>query len=470
MKLYNTMSKRKEELEPITPGQVNMYVCGPTVYNLIHIGNARPMIVFDTVRRYMEHKGLKVNYVSNFTDVDDKIIKAANEEGVDSAVISERYIAECKKDMESLNVRPATVHPKATEEIDGMIEMISMLIDKGYAYVADDGTVYYRTRKFKDYGKLSHKNLDDLQGGMRSLLVSGEDQKEDPLDFVLWKPKKEGEPYWESPWCEGRPGWHIECSVMSKKYLGDEIDIHAGGEDLIFPHHENEIAQSEAANDSIFSKYWMHNAFLNIDGSKMSKSAGNFFTVRDIIAKYDPQVLRFFMLSAHYRTPLNFSDEIMAQAKNGYERIVTAMSNLNYMIEQAKDGSDISSEEQELIDKAHEYETRFDEAMDDDFNTADAISVIFELVKFINSNTPEGSSAQFLKALKKQLLTLTDVCGLIVEKKEELLDADIETLIQARQDARKAKDFARADEIRQELLDKGIILEDTREGVKWKRA
>ncbi len=470
MKLYNTMSKRKEELEPITPGQVNMYVCGPTVYNLIHIGNARPMIVFDTVRRYMEHKGLKVNYVSNFTDVDDKIIKAANEEGVDSAVISERYIAECKKDMESLNVRPATVHPKATEEIDGMIEMISTLIDKGYAYVADDGTVYYRTRKFKDYGKLSHKNLDDLQGGMRSLLVSGEDQKEDPLDFVLWKPKKEGEPYWESPWCEGRPGWHIECSVMSKKYLGDEIDIHAGGEDLIFPHHENEIAQSEAANDSIFSKYWMHNAFLNIDGSKMSKSAGNFFTVRDIIAKYDPQVLRFFMLSAHYRTPLNFSDEIMAQAKNGYERIVTAMSNLNYMIEQAKDGSDISSEEQELIDKAHEYETRFDEAMDDDFNTADAISVIFELVKFINSNTPEGSSAQFLKALKKQLLTLTDVCGLIVEKKEELLDADIEALIQARQDARKAKDFARADEIRQELLDKGIILEDTREGVKWKRA
>ena len=470
MKLYNTMSKRKEELEPITPGQVNMYVCGPTVYNLIHIGNARPMIVFDTVRRYMEHKGLKVNYVSNFTDVDDKIIKAANEEGVDSAVISERYIAECKKDMESLNVRPATVHPKATEEIDGMIEMISTLIDKGYAYVADDGTVYYRTRKFKDYGKLSHKNLDDLQGGMRSLLVSGEDQKEDPLDFVLWKPKKEGEPYWESPWCEGRPGWHIECSVMSKKYLGDEIDIHAGGEDLIFPHHENEIAQSEAANDSVFSKYWMHNAFLNIDGSKMSKSAGNFFTVRDIIAKYDPQVLRFFMLSAHYRTPLNFSDEIMAQAKNGYERIVTAMSNLNYMIEQAKDGSDISSEEQELIDKAHEYETRFDEAMDDDFNTADAISVIFELVKFINSNTPEGSSAQFLKALKKQLLTLTDVCGLIVEKKEELLDADIEALIQARQDARKAKDFARADEIRQELLDKGIILEDTREGVKWKRA
>ncbi|MCR5596049.1 MAG: cysteine--tRNA ligase [Lachnospiraceae bacterium] len=473
MKLYNTMTKRKEELEPITPGQVNMYVCGPTVYNLIHIGNARPMIVFDTVRRYMEHKGLKVNYVSNFTDVDDKIIKAANEEGVDSSVISERYIEECKKDMESLNVRPATTHPKATEEIDGMIEMIQTLIDKGYAYVADDGTVYYRTRKFKDYGKLSHKNLDDLQGGMRSLLVSGEEQKEDPLDFVLWKPKKEGEPYWDSPWCEGRPGWHIECSVMSKKYLSDEIDIHAGGEDLIFPHHENEIAQSEAANDSIFAKYWMHNAFLNIDGSKMSKSAGNFFTVRDIIAKYDPQVLRFFMLSAHYRTPLNFSDEIMAQAKNGYERIVTSMSNLNYLIDKADENSSASSvteDEKALISQAAEYENRFDAAMDDDFNTADAISVIFELVKFINSNTSENSSADYLKALKKQLLTLTDVCGLIVEKKEELLDSDIEALIEERQSARKNKDFARADEIRDQLINMGIILEDTREGVKWKRA
>lgn len=471
MKLYNTMSKRKEELEPITPGQVNMYVCGPTVYNLIHIGNARPMIVFDTVRRYMEYKGLKVNFVSNFTDVDDKIIKAANEEGVDSAVISERYIAECKKDMQSLNVRPATVHPKATEEIDGMIEMISTLIDKGYAYVADDGTVYYRTRKFKDYGKLSHKNLDDLQGGMRSLLVSGEDQKEDPLDFVLWKPKKEGEPYWDSPWCEGRPGWHIECSVMSKKYLGDEIDIHAGGEDLIFPHHENEIAQSEAANDSIFSKYWMHNAFLNIDGSKMSKSAGNFFTVRDIIAKYDPQVLRFFMLSAHYRTPLNFSDEIMAQAKNGYERIVTSASNLNFLLEKAEAaGRTLTDDEKALIAQAEEFEKKFCEAMDDDFNTADAISAIFELVKFINSNASEDSSAEFIKSLRQELLTLTDICGLIVEKEDEILDSDIEALIEERQAARKNKDFARADEIRDQLTGMGIILEDTREGVKWKRA
>lgn len=469
MKLYNTMTKRKEDLEPITPGQVNMYVCGPTVYNLIHIGNARPMIVFDTVRRYMEYRGLKVNYVSNFTDVDDKIIKAANDEGVDSSVISERYIEECKKDMEALNVRPATVHPKATEEIDGMIDMISALIDKGFAYVAEDGTVYYRTRKFKDYGKLSHKNLDDLRGGQRSLLVSGEDQKEDPLDFVLWKPKKEGEPYWESPWCEGRPGWHIECSVMSKKYLGDEIDIHAGGEDLIFPHHENEIAQSEAANDTEFAKYWMHNAFLNIDGSKMSKSAGNFFTVRDIIAKYDPQVLRFFMLSAHYRTPLNFSDEIMAQAKNGYERIVTSVSNLDYLIGNAKKAA-ADDEERAKLDEAAKYEKAFCEAMDDDFNTADAVSAIFELVKFINSNSSGDSSKEYLEGLKRQLLTLTDVCGLIVERKEELLDADIDALIQERQAARKNRDFVRADEIRDQLTGMGIILEDTREGVKWKRA
>lgn len=469
MKIYNTMSKTKEELEPLTPGKVNMYVCGPTVYNLIHIGNARPMIVFDTVRRYMMHKGLEVNYVSNFTDVDDKIIKKANEEGVDPAVISERYIAECKQDMESLNVLPATTHPKATQEIDGMIAMIQTLVDNGYAYPAEDGTVYYRTRKFKGYGKLSHKNLDDLQGGNRSLLVSGEDQKEDPLDFVLWKPQKEGEPYWESPWCDGRPGWHIECSVMSKKYLGDEIDIHAGGEDLIFPHHENEIAQSEAANGTTFSKYWMHNAFLNIDGSKMSKSAGNFFTVRDIIAKYDPQVLRFFMLSAHYRTPLNFSEEIMAQAKNGYERIVTSMTNLNYLLDKAPE-ADMTDAEKALLTEASEYEKKFDAAMDDDFNTADAISVIFELVKFVNSNINDDSTKAYLSEIKKLVMTLTDVCGLIVEKKAELLDADVEALIQERQDARKAKNFARADEIRNQLTDMGIILEDTREGVKWKRA
>ena len=469
MKIYNTLSKRKEEFEPLEEGRVKMYVCGPTVYNLIHIGNARPMIVFDTVRRYMEHKGYEVNFVSNFTDVDDKIIKKAIEEGVEASVISERYIAECKKDMQALNVKEATTHPKATQEICGMLDMIGTLIEKGHAYVAEDGTVYYRTRSFKGYGKLSHKNIDDLQGGNRSLLVSGEDQKEDPLDFVLWKPKKDGEPYWESPWCDGRPGWHIECSVMSKRYLGDEIDIHAGGEDLIFPHHENEIAQSEAANGKPFAKYWMHNAFLNIDNKKMSKSAGNFFTVRDILQKYDPQVLRFFMLSAHYRSPLNFSAELMDAAGNGYERIVTSVSNLNYLLENAASDT-MSDEEKKLAEEAEGFIAKFDEAMDDDFNTADAIAAIFELVKFVNTNTDAGSSREYLNILKEELVMLSDICGLIVEKKQEMLDSDIEALIEERQAARKAKNFGRADEIRNELLSKGIVLEDTREGVKWKRA
>ncbi len=469
MKIFNTLSRRKEEFVPLQEGKVSMYVCGPTVYNLIHIGNARPMIVFDTARRYMEHKGYDVNYVSNFTDVDDKIIKKANEEGVEPSVISERYIAECKKDMEALNVKPATTHPQATNEIGGMIEMIQTLIDKGHAYVAADGTVYYKTRSFKDYGKLSHKNLDDLRSGNRSLLVSGEDQKQDPLDFVLWKPKKEGEPYWESPWCQGRPGWHIECSVMSKKYLGDEIDIHAGGEDLIFPHHENEIAQSEVANDKEFARYWMHNGFLNIDNKKMSKSLGNFFTVRDISEKYDLQVLRFFMLSAHYRSPLNFSADLMEAAKNGLERIVTSVANLNFLLENAKT-EEMTEEESRLAEEAKEYITKFDEAMDDDFNTADAISAIFELVKFANLHATENSSKAFVTALKEEIVMLSDICGLIVDKKEEMLDTEIEALIQERQDARKAKNFARADEIRDTLLEKGIILEDTREGVKWKRA
>ena len=469
MKIYNTLSKRKEEFVPLEEGRVKMYVCGPTVYNLIHIGNARPMIVFDTVRRYMEHKGYEVNFVSNFTDVDDKIIKKAIEEGVEASVISERYIKECMKDMQGMNIRPATTHPKATEEICGMLDMIGTLIEKGHAYAAADGTVYFRTRSFKEYGKLSHKNLDDLQGGNRSLLVSGEDQKEDALDFVLWKPKKEGEPYWESPWCDGRPGWHIECSVMSKKYLGDEIDIHAGGEDLIFPHHENEIAQSEAANGKPFAKYWMHNAFLNIDNRKMSKSAGNFFTVRDISEKYDLQVLRFFMLSAHYRSPLNFSAELMEAAQNGYDRIVTCVSNLNYLLENAVAGA-MTEEEKKLTEEAGGFTAKFDEAMDDDFNTADAIAAIFELVKFVNTNADAHRSQEFLLGLKEEILTLSDICGLIVEKKKELLEEDIEALIKERQEARKARDFKRADEIRNELLNKGIILEDTREGVKWKRA
>lgn len=470
MKIYNTLSRRKEEFVPLEEGKVKMYVCGPTVYNLIHIGNARPMIVFDTVRRYMEHKGYEVNYVSNFTDVDDKIIKKAIEEGVEASVISQRYIEECKKDMAAMNVRPATTHPLATEEICGMLDMIGTLMEKGYAYTAQDGTVYFRTRKFKEYGKLSHKNLDDLQGGNRSLLVSGEDQKEDPLDFVLWKPKKEGEPYWESPWCNGRPGWHIECSVMSKKYLGDEIDIHAGGEDLVFPHHENEIAQSEAANGVPFAKYWMHNAFLNIDNKKMSKSAGNFFTVRDIAQKYDLQILRFFMLSAHYRSPLNFSADLMEAAKNGLERMVTCADKLNSYLTNDKIAISITDAEKQLIQEANDYNTRYDEAMDDDFNTADAISVIFELVKFINTNTGENSSKEYVKALLKQLTTLADICGLILERKEEILDQEIEDMIQARQAARKEKNFKLADEIRDALLEKGIVLEDTREGVKWKRA
>ncbi|MBR6315501.1 MAG: cysteine--tRNA ligase [Lachnospiraceae bacterium] len=468
MRIYNTLTKTKQDFKPLKEGEVSMYVCGPTVYNLIHIGNARPMIVFDTFRRYMEHKGYKVNYVSNFTDVDDKIIKAANAEGVDASVISERYIEECKKDMQGLNVRPATTHPKATEEIGGMIDMIQTLIDKGYAYVAADGTVYYRTRSFAEYGKLSHKNLDDLQSGGRSLLVTGEDQKEDPLDFVLWKPKKEGEPFWESPWCEGRPGWHIECSVMSKHYLGDTIDIHAGGEDLIFPHHENEIAQSEAANGVPFAHYWMHNGFLNIDNQKMSKSLGNFFTVRDISEKYDLQVLRFFMLSAHYRSPLNFSAELMKAAKTSLERITTCASSLDFVIAQKEEGT-VSEEEKALLEQSKEFVKRFDEAMDDDCNTADAISVIFELVKAINTQLKEAHSGAFLKEQKAVLSELCDVLGIILEEKQETADAEIEDLIAQRQAARKNKDFAKADEIRDQLLSMGIILEDTREGVKWKR-
>ena len=468
MKLYNTLTKRKEEFVPLEEGKVKMYVCGPTVYNFIHIGNARPMIVFDTARRYMEYKGYEVNFLSNFTDVDDKIIKKAIEEGVSAEEVSERYIKECKKDMADMNVKPATTHPQATKEIDGMVEMIQTLVDKGYAY-AVDGTVYFRTRKFNEYGKLSHKNLDDLRSGNRSLLVSGEDQKEDPLDFVLWKPKKEGEPFWVSPWGEGRPGWHIECSVMSKKYLGEEIDIHAGGEDLIFPHHENEIAQSECCNGKIFARYWLHNGFLNIDNRKMSKSLGNFFTVREIGEKYDLQVLRFFMLSAHYRSPLNFSQEIMESSKNALERIVTAVTNLKHLSESAQ-SVNLSEEEQALLKEMGVYRQKFEEAMDDDLNTADAVSAVFELVKFANTNTGEKSSKEFVEKLKEEIVSLSDILGLLVDKKEESLDDEIEKLIAERQAARKARDFKRADEIRDQLLSQGIILEDTREGVKWKRA
>ena len=414
MKFYNTLTKRKEEFVPLVPGKVSMYVCGPTVYNFIHIGNARPMIVFDTARRYMEHRGYEVNYVSNFTDVDDKIIKKALEESVNAQEISERYIKECKQDMADMNVKPATTHPQATQEIDGMIEMISILMEKGYAYEVE-GTVYFRTRKFAEYGKLSHKNLDDL------------------------------------------------------RYLGEEIDIHAGGEDLIFPHHENEIAQSECCNGKIFARYWLHNGFLNIDNKKMSKSLGNFFTVREIKDRYDLQVLRFFMLSAHYRSPLNFSAELMEASKNGLDRIVNAVDNLNYLQENAA-VAELTKQEAAALSEVKAFVERFDEAMDDDLNTADAISVIFELVKYANSNVTAQNSRAFIQAVKDEILELGDVLGLILEKKEEILEADIEKLIEERQAARKAKDFARADAIRGQLLDMGIVLLDTREGVKWKKA
>ena len=469
MKIYNTLTRRKDEFVPIHEGKVGIYVCGPTVYDYIHIGNARPMIVFDTLRRYLEYKGYDVNYVSNFTDVDDKIIKRANEEGVESTVISERYIAECKKDMEALNVREATTHPKATEEIPDMIEMVQTLIDKGHAYEVN-GTVYFRTRSFSEYGKLSKKNIDDLRGGFRELLVSGEDEKEDPLDFVLWKPKKEGEPSWQSPWGEGRPGWHLECSVMSKKYIGDVIDIHAGGEDLIFPHHENEIAQSEAANDTQFSRYWMHNGFLKINNEKMSKSLGNFFTVREIGEKYDLQVIRFFMLSAHYRSPLNFSADLVEASKNGLERIRTAASRLEEAFGADTDGS-LTEAETEKMKEVSGFVKKFEDAMEDDLNTADAISAIFELVKYANTSVVTGeSTGAYAKQVYDTLSRLCDILGIQVKEEQGLLDEDIENLIQERQAARKAKNFARADEIRNLLTEKGIILEDTREGVRWKRA
>ena len=469
LKIYDTKLREKVPFESLEHGKIGMYVCGPTVYNYIHIGNARTFVSFDVIRRYLSWRGFDVKFVSNITDVDDKIIKKAIEEGVSAEEISTRYIKECKKDMADMNVKPATTAPQATQEIQGMIDMIQTLIDKGYAYPAADGTVYFRVKKFKEYGKLSHKNLDDLQSGFRSLKVSGEDQKEDPLDFVLWKPKKEGEPSWPSPWCDGRPGWHIECSVMSKKYLGEEIDIHAGGEDLIFPHHENEIAQSECCNGKIFARYWMHNGFLNIDNRKMSKSLGNFRTVRQIGEQYDLQVLRFFMLNAHYRSPLNFSADLMEAAKNSLERILEAAGKLSDRRDNGA-AENITEEELALLKEAEGFVAKFEAAMDDDFNTADALAAIFELVKFANTNVDENSSREFAGGLYEELFKLSDVLGLKIEKKEEILDKEIEDLIQERQAARKAKDFQRADEIRDELLKKGIILKDTREGVKWQRA
>ena len=468
MKIYNTLSKREEEFIPLKEGEVKIYVCGPTVYNLIHIGNARPMIFFDTVRRYFIYKGYQVNFVSNFTDVDDKIINRAIEEKVSATEISEKYIAECKKDMEGMNILPADTHPQATKEIEGMIDTIKDLIDKGHAYVSNDGTVYFRVKSFPEYGKLSHKNIDELQSGLRELKVSGENDKEASYDFVLWKPKKEGEPYWESPWSDGRPGWHIECSVMSKRYLGEQIDIHGGGEDLVFPHHENEIAQSEACSGKHFAKYWMHNAFLNIDNKKMSKSEGNFFTVRDISKMYDLQVLRFFMLNAHYRSPLNFSAELMDSAKNSLDRILNAFEKLR-SFEEKVSGDTMTEAERADFHEVILSKQKFEASMDDDFNTADAIAAVFEIVRISNSTVNETSTLSYIKHTLSVLSKLCDVLGIKTERKEVILDEDIEKLIESRTEARKNKDFKRADEIRNELLELGIVLEDTREGVKWKR-
>lgn len=467
MRIYNTLTQKKEEFIPLEEGKVRMYVCGPTVYNYIHIGNARPVIVFDSFRRYLEYLGYEVKFVSNFTDVDDKIIKKANEEGVSATEISERYIKEFRTDMEALNVREATMHPKATEEIGGMIEMIGDLIKKGHAY-EKNGTVYFKTRSFGEYGKLSKKKIDDLEAGAR---IAISDEKEDPMDFVLWKPKKEGEPYWTSPWSEGRPGWHIECSEMSRKYLGEQIDIHAGGEDLIFPHHENEIAQSEACNGKEFAHYWMHNAFLNIDNKKMSKSEGNFFTVREICEQYDPQVVRFFMLNSHYRSPLNFSKELMEAAKNSLTRILTAVGQLDFLLTgNSLEDREVSDAEKQLLQDAQGLHEKYKAALDDDFNTADAIAAIFELVKLTNTNCNSGSSKVFVQETYELIVKLCDILGIITKKEEELLDADIEKLIEERQAARKNKDFQRSDEIRNLLLNQGIVLEDTREGVRWKRS
>ncbi|NLL72003.1 MAG: cysteine--tRNA ligase [Clostridiales bacterium] len=466
MKIYNTLTQQKDKFVPIEDKKVKIYVCGPTVYNYIHIGNARPAIFFDTVRRYFEYKGYDVNYVLNFTDVDDKIINKALEEGVDPKEISERYILEYKKDMESLNVLEATYHPKATEEIDGMIELIQALIEKGHAY-EKNGTVYYRTRSFNDYGKLSKKKIDDLEAGSRIAIA---EEKDDPLDFVLWKPKKEGEPYWTSPWGDGRPGWHIECSVMSCKYLGEQIDIHGGGEDLIFPHHENEIAQSEAASGKSFANYWMHNAFINIDNKKMSKSKGNFFTVRDILKEYKGQVVRFFMLNAHYRSPLNFSRDLVESAENSLERILTSVDTLEHLLKSnSLKEDDYSSQEKEVLKEAYALREKFEAAMEDDFNTADAIAAIFELVRLANVNCKGQSSKKFVEDMKKEIIALCDILGIETKIEEEILPDEIEKLIEERNLARKNKDFAKADEIRDSLLDKGIVLEDTREGVKWKR-
>ncbi|EMY9863852.1 TPA: cysteine--tRNA ligase [Clostridioides difficile] len=464
MKVYNTLTRTKEEFVPLEEGKVKMYVCGPTVYNYIHIGNARPFIIFDTLRRYLEYRGYDVTYVQNFTDVDDKIINRSHEEGISPEEVAAKYIKEYFVDCDGLGIKRATVHPQVTDNIQQIIEFIKELEDKGYAY-AVNGDVYFDTNKFEGYGKLSGQKQEDLEAGVR---IEVNDQKRHPMDFVLWKAKKEGEPGWDSPWGEGRPGWHIECSVMSKRYLGETIDIHAGGQDLTFPHHENEIAQSEARSGKTFSKYWMHNGYININDEKMSKSKGNFFTVRDISKLYDLEIVRFFMLSAHYRNPVNFSDEMLNQAKAGLERLYNTKEKLEFTLSNLVE-SPLTEKEVELVKELDDFRQKFIDAMDDDVNTADAVSVIFELAKLINSNVDENSSLEFAKKCLDEFNELTGVLNIVNKKKDTVLDKDIEELIQKRTDAKKNKEFQLADDIRQQLLDMGIVLEDTRQGVKWKR-
>ena len=461
MKLYNSMTGKKEEFIPIEPGKVKMYSCGPTVYNYFHIGNARPFIIFDTLRRYFEYLGYDVSFVQNFTDIDDKMIRRANEEGITVAELAERFIAEYFKDADGLGIKHATVHPRATENIDAIISLIKTLEDTGYAYNVD-GDVYFSVKKFKEYGKLSHQPLENLEAGAR---IEVGDKKKDPMDFALWKAKKDGEPSWDSPWGEGRPGWHIECSAMANKYLGKTIDIHSGGKDLIFPHHENEIAQSECANCAPFAHYWLHNGYINIDNKKMSKSLNNFFTVRDVAKDFDYAVIRFFMLSAHYRNPINFSHELLNQAKSGLERIETCVENLKFLKGNAKSDSG----DEKITAKLAEFKKQFTDAMDDDINTADAISAIFDIVKYVNTEFDENTDSASLDAAINLIKELSGVLGINVEKKKGFIDSDIENLIEERNNARKSKDFKRADEIRDMLKDAGIILEDTRSGVKWKR-
>ena len=464
MKLFNTLTRKKEEFIPLEKNKVKMYVCGPTVYDYIHIGNARAFVVFDCLRRYLEHKGYDVTYVQNFTDVDDKIINKANAENVTMEEIAERFTKEAIFDTESLNIKKPTFTPKVTEEIKEIIEIIQTLIDKGYAYEVA-GNVYFSTTKYADYGFLSKRNLDELNIGSR---VAANEDKKDKTDFVLWKPKKENEPYWDSPWGKGRPGWHIECSAMAKKYLGETIDIHAGGEDLIFPHHENEIAQSQCANDKKFANYFVHNGFVNVDNEKMSKSLGNFFTVREITKEYDYMLIRFFLLSAHYKSPINFSRELLESAKAALARIETCVNNLKF-VETNSNAPTTNEAEADLLKHTHNYTLQFEKAMDDDLNTADAIAAIFDFVRFINTNVTESSSKEFVTNLQTTLENLCHILGIKFETKTDTLDTEIEDLIQQRQDAKQTKDFAKADQIRALLLEKGVVLEDTRAGVRWKR-